>query len=236
MTASSKALIDELWSIVSRRHTRDHPFVRRIGEGRATRDELRFFALQYYHRTARLFPKLVAAIYSRCPEDPDIEHMLLENVFSESGFDRPQEEHKRLYFQFAEALGVSRREIEAARPVPELQAFIGWRDRVFYDAHWLEAVTVQSFVFEGQNVHRAAVIGEGLRRHYGFSDQEAAFWIAHASEVEAEHAEVGPLAVDRYATTDDVRERLRRLVAEGVEVYWLVFDGIARGALSSDGR
>src|SRR5207253_2849733 len=81
--------------------------------------ELRFFAQQYYQRTARMFPKLVAAIYSRCPDDPELEHMLLENVVSESGFADPTKEHKQLFFQFGRALGLSREDIERAKPVPE---------------------------------------------------------------------------------------------------------------------
>jgi pyrroloquinoline quinone (PQQ) biosynthesis protein C len=230
MAAGNSVLVDELRAAVNRRHTKDHPFVRRIAEGKASTEELRFFARQYYQRTARMFPKLVAAIYSRCPDDAELEHMLLENIVSESGFENPAKEHKKLFFRFGRALGLSREDIETTRPVPELQAFIGWRDRIFYDAPWLEAIVVQSFVFEGQNLKRAAVIAEGLRRHYPFSAEEIAFWSEHGSEVEEEHADVGPRMVERYAATEETRARLRTIVSEGVEVYWVVFDGIARAA------
>src|SRR4051812_25647858 len=89
MAIAGKLFVDELRGIVAGRHTRDHPFVRRIADGELAQGELRFFAQQYYQRTARMFPKLVAAIYSRTPDDPELEHMLLENVFSESGFEDP---------------------------------------------------------------------------------------------------------------------------------------------------
>ncbi|MBM2810065.1 MAG: Coenzyme synthesis protein family protein [Chloroflexi bacterium] len=230
MSVAAGAFVEELREIVNLKHTMRHPMVQRIATGDFSIPELRFFAQQYYQRTARMFPKLVAAVYSRTPDDPDLEHMLLENVVSESGFLNPDREHKKLFFQFGRALGLSREEIERARPVPELQAFIGWRDRVFYDAPWLEALTVQSFVFEGQNLKRAAVIAEGLRRHYSFSEEDIAFWAEHASEVEEEHADVGPRMLERFATEDLTKQRLREIVAEGVEVYWLVFDGIERGA------
>ena len=233
MTVTS--LTDELRALVDRRHTKDHPLVRRIAEGRASIPELRFFARQYYQRTARMFPKLVAAIYSRCPDDPELEHMLLENVFSESGFEDPTRGHKKLFFQFGRALGLSREEIEQAEPVPELRAFIGWRDRIFYDAPWLDAIAMQSFVFEGQNLKRAAVIAAGLRRHYPFTEDDIAFWATHGSEVEEEHADVGAIMVERYAKSEEARQHLRTIVAEGVEVYWLVFDGIERGAAASAG-
>ncbi|MEA2639595.1 MAG: pyrroloquinoline-quinone synthase, partial [Chloroflexota bacterium] len=215
MTAvESRLLVDELRAIVDARHTKDHPLVGRIARGELSLTGLRFFAQQYYQRTARMFPKLVAAIYSRCPDDAELEHLLLANVFSESGFEHPEREHKRLFFQFGRALGLSREEIESARPVPELQAFIGWRDRIFYDAPWLEAVTVQSFVFEGQNAVRAAVIGRGLKAHYPFDDDDVAFWLEHGSGVEEEHADVGPRMVERYAKSEETQERLRSLVAD----------------------
>jgi len=230
------SLTEELRAIVDRRHTKEHPFVQRIAGGDVSLPELRFFAQQYYQRTARMFPKLVAAIYSRCPDDPELEHMLLENVFSESGFEDPTKEHKKLFFQFGRALGLTREDIERATPVPELRAFIGWRDRIFYDAPWLDAIAMQSFVFEGQNLKRAAVIADGLRRHYPFSEEDIAFWATHGSEVEEEHADVGPIMVERYATTEEARQHLCTIVAEGVEVYWLVFDGIERGAAAGVAR
>ena len=235
MPVNGRLLVKELQAIVNGKHTKDHPLIRRIADGEATITELRFFAQQYYQRTARMFPKLVAAIYSRCPDDPELEHMLLENVFSESGFADPTKEHKRLFFQFGRALGLSREAIEGTRPVPELQAFIGWRDRIFYDAPWLEAVAMQSFVFEGQNLKRAAVIADGLRRHYSFSEEDIAFWATHGSEVEEEHADIGPRMVERYATSDEVQQQLRAAVTDGVEVYWMVFDGIERGARAQAG-
>jgi pyrroloquinoline quinone (PQQ) biosynthesis protein C len=234
MTAiDSRLLVEELRAIVDQRHTKNHPLVQRIARGELSHAGLRFFAQQYYHRTARVFPKLVAAIYSRCPDDAELEHMLLSNVVSESGFDHPELEHQRLFFQFGQALGLSREDIKSARPVPELQAFIGWRDRVFYDAPWLEAVTVQSFVFEGQNAVRAAIIGRGLKEHYPFSEEDIAFWLEHGSSVEDVHAEVGPRMVERYASTEDIQGRLRALVTDAVEVYRVVFDGIERGALAT---
>lgn len=235
MAVAARAFVDELREIVNRKHTMHHPLVRRIAAGDVSTAELRFFAQQYYQRTARMFPKLVAAIYSRTPDDPELEHMLLENVVSESGFLNPNREHKKLFFQFGRALGLSREDIEEARPVPELLAFIGWRDRVFYNAPWLEALAVQSFVFEGQNLKRAAAIADGLRRHYPFSEEDIAFWSEHGSEVEQEHADVGPRMVERYAIDDATQQRLRDIVAEGVEVYWLVFDGIERGAATPGG-
>ena len=234
MTAvASRLFVEELRAIVDRHHTKDHSLVQRIARGEVSREGLRFFAQQYYQRTARMFPKLVAAIYSRCPDDAELEHMLLANVVSESGFEHPEREHKRLFFQFGRALGLSREEIETAHPVPELQAFIGWRDRIFYDAPWLDAVTVQSFVFEGQNAVRAAVIGRGLQAHYPFTAEDIAFWLEHGSDVEEEHADVGPRMVERYATTEEIQARLRALVTDAVEVYWIVFDGIERGMQST---
>src|SRR6185503_7805933 len=217
MAVAARAFVGELREIVDQKHTKNHPLVRRIADGTFSIPELRFFAQQYYQRTARMFPKLVAAVYSRSPDDPELEHMLLENVVSESGFLNPTQEHKKLFFQFGRGLGLSREEIERARPVPELQAFIGWRDRIFYDAPWLEALTIQSFVFEGQNLKRAAVIADGLRKHYPLSEDAIAFWSTHGSEVEEEHADVGPRMVERYATTDAIQERLRAIVSEGVE-------------------
>ena len=61
MAVAARAFVDELRDIVNQKHTMNHPLVRRIADGTFSIPELRFFAQQYYQRTARMFPKLVAA-------------------------------------------------------------------------------------------------------------------------------------------------------------------------------
>src|SRR5450631_4396761 len=71
--------------------------------GSLTRDDLAYYAQQYYQQEAR-FPRYVSAVHSNCPE-LKTRQMLLENLTSEeSGPDN----HPELWLRFAVAVGASR--------------------------------------------------------------------------------------------------------------------------------
>ncbi len=52
--------------------------------------------------------------------------------------------------------------------------------------------------------------------------------------VDEEHMKVGPLAVERYATTDFQQDQVRRAVKKTLDQFWLAYDGIQRAFVDQD--
>jgi len=172
----------------------------------------------------------------RCPDDPVLEKMWMENVVEEgTGEITGTDSHKGLYIRFAEACGYTREELDRIEPLPETEAFLDWRELLTYQRSWLELYACQGFCLEGTAGERMTRIVNGLTKHYGFrrESEEIRYWTLHMS-VDEEHMRVGPYAVEKYALTDYQQEQARRAVRKTLDIFWLAYDGIQRAFVDRD--
>jgi pyrroloquinoline-quinone synthase len=236
MALPGAAFVQEIRAVVERKHSRDHPIIGKIERGELDADALRGFVKQFYLFFPKPFPKPIAAMYARCPDDPELERMWLDNVIEEgTGELTGTDSHKGLYIRFAEAAGITRKELDATEPLPETWAFLAWRELLISQRSWLELYAAQGFCLEGTASGRMARIVHGLRAHYGFraESEDIRYWTLHMG-VDEEHMKVGPFAVERYAITDDLQARVRDAVQKTLDIFWLAHDGIHRAFVDRD--
>ena len=110
----------QLENAVNARHSRMNPFTEKWVGGELTRTELGQWACQHYQYVSQ-FPRWCATVYGDCP-DPDARDFLLENIVEEESGTK----HVDLLIRFAEACGVSRREVEGARQIPTTRGLTAW--------------------------------------------------------------------------------------------------------------
>jgi pyrroloquinoline quinone (PQQ) biosynthesis protein C len=236
MSLSGKEFVQELHEMVRRKHSKDHPVIGMIERGELDRGQLKGFVGQFYLFFPKPFPKPIAAMLGRCPDDPVLEKMWIENVVEEgTGEITGTDSHKRLYIRFAEACGYTREELDRIEPLPETEAFLDWRELLIYQRSWLELYASQGFCLEGTASERMTRIVNGLTKHYGFGrdSEEIRYWTLHMS-VDEEHMRVGPYAVEKYALTDFQQEQARRAVQKTLDIFWLAYDGIQRAFVDRD--
>jgi pyrroloquinoline quinone (PQQ) biosynthesis protein C len=229
MPVPTEALVGELRAIVDARHCKDHPVVVGISRGELSHEQLVGFTRQFYHIFPRVFPRPIALLYARCPADyPELERLLIENIVEEgTGFISGKGSHRDQYLQFSDHLGIPRAAMERIYLLPETRALINWRETLLYQRTFVEAAAAQGFGFEGQSAARMERLVAGFSGPYGFPKEVVHFWDTHAM-VEDDHAKVGPLAVARYATTDETQDAVREAVRGTAELFWHFFDGIQR--------
>ena len=234
MAIAATAFAQELYRIVGARHSKDHPLIGMIERGELSREQLLGFAVQFYQLFPKVFPKPIAALYARCPDDPDIEKHLLENLVEEgTGQVSGSASHRDLYLDFGKVLGMSPAALDAAEPLPETAALLNWRDVLFYQRPWIEAMASQGYALEGTAAERMKRIVKGLREHYSIPEEGMGYWTVHI-EVEDEHGAVAELAVQRFARTDEEQAAVRQAVQRTLDTFWLVFDGIHRCYVDKD--
>lgn len=223
--------------MVRAKHSKDNPLIGMIERGELDRQALKGFVGQFYLFFPKPFPKPIAAMLGRCPEDPVLERMWIENVVEEgTGELSGTESHRGLFVRFAVACGyASKEELDQVLPLPETEAFLDWRELLMYQRSWLELYAAQGFCLEGTASERMTRIVNGLTQHYGFDrdSDEIRYWTLHMG-VDEEHMLVGPEAVRKYAVTDIQQEQVRRAVAKTLDQFWLAFDGIKRAFVDKD--
>ncbi len=236
MPLPSKAFIHEIQEMVLKKHSKDHPVIGMIEKGKLDRTALKGYVGQFYLFFPKPFPKPIAAMLGRCPEDAELERMWIDNVVEEStGEITGTDSHKNLYIRFAESCGFSKEELDGVEPLPETQAFLDWRELLMYQRSWLELYASQGFCLEGTASERMTRIVNGLTKHYGFdrNSEEIRYWTLHMG-VDEEHMKVGPLAVERYAVTDYQQDLVRSAVQKTLDQFWLAWDGIQRAFVDRD--
>lgn len=234
MVATASAFARELYDVVAAKHSKDHPLIGMIERGELSREQLLGFAVQFYQLFPKVFPKPIAALYARCPDDPDIETHLMDNLLEEgTGQVTGTASHRDLYIDFGKALGLSRDLLDAAEPLPETAALLNWREVLFFERPWIEAMAAQGYALEGTAAERMKRIVKGLRNHYEIPKEAMGYWTVHV-EVEDEHGSVGQLAVERCVRTDDQQAAVREAVQRTLDTFWLFFDGVKRCYVDRD--
>ena len=236
MPISSEQFVKEIQAMVFRKHSKDHPVIAMIEKGELSREALKGFVGQFYLFFPKPFPKPIAAMLGRCPDDEVLEKMWIENVIEEgTGEITGTDSHKGLFIRFAKAFGYTREELDRVQPLPETEAFLDWRELLMYQRSWLELYASQGFCLEGTASQRMSRIVHGLTNHYGFSreSEDIRYWTLHMG-VDEEHMKVGPVAVKKYAVTDIQQEQVRQAILKTLDIFWLAFDGINRAFVEKD--
>ncbi|MEE9145289.1 MAG: iron-containing redox enzyme family protein [Candidatus Binatia bacterium] len=236
MVLSGDEFVKEIQGMVQKKHSKDHPVIGMIERGELSREQLKGFIGQFYLFFPKPFPKPIAAMLGRCPDDPELEKMWIENVIEEgTGEITGTDSHKELYIRFAKACGYSKEELDRVEPLPETEAFLDWRELLINQRSWLELYAGQGFCLEGTATGRMTRVVNGLTKHYGFNkdSEDIRYWTLHMS-VDEDHMKVGPLAVKKYAVSELQQQQVRFSVQKTLDIFWLAYDGIKRAFVDRD--
>jgi pyrroloquinoline quinone (PQQ) biosynthesis protein C len=199
----------------------DHPFIKLVHEGKATREHLRQYAIEHYEMTIRDAGALMAQAYlEMLPIDREGARMVAQNFAEEAlGLYTHSDGHAELMHRFwRDGIGLPLEELERSNPSAAARAFNAeiWRiARV--KPRYIGTIGM------AEGCERAAYrkMLEGVTRHYGISPEAAAFFAVHV-EADEEHEETGHKLVDRLIR-DDFEQR--EFLAEAA----VLLDGFRKG-------
>jgi pyrroloquinoline-quinone synthase len=176
----------------------------------------------------REFPRFLSAIHANCP-DQAIRDIIVGNLWEEHGGLVPTRDHPAIFRAFGRALGLSDEEMEAAEPIPEVQAFIDRHEVVAKNRPFWEGIAGVTIGLEGQVPKTFGRIITALRERYGFSDDAIEFFIVHLT-ADSEHSGSGFDIIRRYVSDEAQIPVIRRAVKASLDAWRLMFDGIWRVA------
>ena len=113
----------------------NHPFVRAVMAGTATMDEIRRWTLQDYKFRAAV-PRIAMLRYLACT-DPELQPKLYEVVEEETrGLLPGSIGHADMFLEFADTIGISRQELEAAPMLPATAAHLYYAELIIHTLPW----------------------------------------------------------------------------------------------------
>jgi pyrroloquinoline-quinone synthase len=213
-------IIDEVREIIEERSLLKHPFYQAWQQGELTLEHLRGYAGQYYHHVLA-FPQYVSGAHAICPEQWERQE-LLENLIEE---ERGAENHPELWLRFAEGVGATREDVEAAAPLAETSRLVELYREVTMRRSFAEACAAL-YVYESQVPEVAKTKIDGLKRFYGRDDERTLqFFEVHIGADEI-HSEVGAGMVRRHVTDEASRQAVLTSARECADALWGFLDGV----------
>jgi pyrroloquinoline-quinone synthase len=201
-----------------------HPFLERFGEGDASEEGVRTFAVQYYRhvRVSRLY---LAALISNCRDDEELQLALAGILFDEYGHLNPDETHPALYRRFMRALGISEEEWEAPRTLPEIELYIENHYALCRHPDIRLGLGALGPASEWPVPPIYVRLTEGLKKSAGLPDWALEIFTSHVT-MDVEHARIMMDAVAPYAEDEEGRGRVREGAARSLDARSVMLDGL----------
>jgi pyrroloquinoline quinone (PQQ) biosynthesis protein C len=205
-----------------------HPWVKLLLAGRATQEQLKVHAVQWYFHTV-VFPNALANLLARC-KIPQMRAALSEGLYEEyTGLITNTKAHLDLYFDYTKTLGLSREFLEQhAYMTPGTGSLVNWYLYCTSQLEPLVGIASLAVTAEGQNVNlpgdpgASGMMGRALKEHYGYTDEGLGFWNVH-DNADEEHAGTGVKLVVKYANSDLQKEMVRSAIRHTQECIWATF-------------
>ena len=189
-----------------RRHG-DYPIVNTIQNGTATRDQIAYLGVMFYHFT-KWTPQVISTIHSRC-DDPKIRRRIMDTLIDEDTELRcGAASHCQLAMDFAMRFtGLTEAEVEN-HPVPKAVVdMTAYRFKVAREMPVAIALGNSGVASESHAPVMSRMISDGLRTHYGVRDEDQESWIVHI-EGDEDHSDTAFKVVLDNATTLDLQEKM----------------------------
>lgn len=224
--------MNTLWSdieaIIEEKSLLKHPFYQAWTAGALTREDLAYYAQQYYAQESR-FPRYVSAVHSNCP-DLKTRQMLLENLtHEEAGADN----HPELWLRFAQSVGAGRASVLGAAANAGTKTCVAAFDRLSRGS-WQTGLAAL-YAYEAQQPAVAKTKIEGLKSKYGLNSADAlGFFSVHESMDAWHSASEKEVLVDQLERDPSLAVEVTAAVSEACDALNALLDGVceARGIMS----
>jgi pyrroloquinoline-quinone synthase len=223
---TSQLFFEELEKRIAKYDLLCHPFYQAWSAGELTREELRDYALDYYHHVDA-FPEYLAAFGIRL-DDGELRRAVLANMRDEQGgedvYGEPGRSHAELWLDFAEGMG-ARRTAFGHSPASEVRALVDHFSRVA-TLGTVEETLAAFYAYESQVPRIAAEKDRGLREDYGADERTRYYFTLHTT-ADVYHSNVWKQQLKkRIEAQPETAEKALNAAEGAAKALWRALDGI----------
>ena len=203
-----------------------HPFYKAWAAGELTREDLREYAMAYYHHV-EAFPTYLAELGIRL-EEGELRRAILANMADEKGvedaFGEPAPAHSELWLDFAEGMGAERA-MEAHEPIPEIKQLMAFFHGLASEGTPEEALAA-FYAYESQVPRVAKEKAHGLQERYGADERTTAYFTLHTT-ADVFHSQVWRKQLGkRLELHPEAAEKALAAGENAAQALWRALDGI----------
>lgn len=214
-----------------KRHS-DYQMVKTIADGSATREQIGYLAVLFYHFT-KWTPQVISTIHSRC-DSREIRRRIMDTLIDEDTELRcGSAGHDMLAMEFATRFtGMTEAQVEA-HPVPKpIQDMTAYRFKVAREMPVTIALGNSGVASESHAPEMCRMISDGLREHYDVKDEDQESWIVHI-EGDEEHSETALRTVLEFCDTRELQDQMLWCIDEYLTHWGNFWNECIEGELSA---
>jgi len=215
------AHLDSIDRQIAAKHLLTHPFYLAWTRGELSRAALADYARQYYHHVAA-FSTYLSAVHAKCDDQPT-RRQLLDNLIDE---EAGSPNHPELWLQFAEALGVSKDDVQSSEKWSETSNLIGTFRSVCSEGTTAEGLAAL-YAYESQIPAVSESKVKGLVENYKMTEPRAYEYFTVHVEADREHAAAERSMLTRHVT-DDNAAPTTNAVDRILGALWEMLSGVCR--------
>jgi len=210
----------EIDALIKERGMLRHPFYKAWSNGMLSMNSLRGYAKQYYFLEAS-FPTFLSAIHSNC-SDRKARQLLVENLADE---ELGRENHAELWLRFCEGIGLSRKEVKSAIPLPETKKAINNFKKLSSQKNFVFGIAAM-YAYESQIPEVAKTKRIGLKKFYGISGKRATKFFSVHEKADVWHSKNERKLLDKYSKNIKIRKQITNSARRARDSLWLFLDGV----------
>jgi pyrroloquinoline-quinone synthase len=194
-----------------------HPFVQAVRQGQVPMEHLREWARQDY-KFRNIVPRIALMRYTAC-SDTDFARKLYEVVEEETeGLSTGSAGHINLFLDFAQALGLSRAELDDAPLAPATAAHLYFVELIIHKYPWFVVMAAQ-MAAEGTFPEATEALATGLVQHYNLSKEAVRFFTVH-KEADEEHGSLAEDIAEAYLHSPALQQQTREVGLRRLELLY----------------
>jgi pyrroloquinoline quinone (PQQ) biosynthesis protein C len=211
--------------IVSEHRLNQHPYVKLVNTGKASRDQLKGYPIQHYEMTVRDSAPLSAVAYLKMYDlDRKIAQGSAKGFAEEAlGLYSHSAGHTEMLFEMWEdGLGLPRKQLIESIGSDDARAFNACMYRIMHlKPQFIGAIGLMEEI----EVEGYKALMEGMERHYGIKPEHLRFLSVHY-EADKEHGAGGHRLIDRFVTGTGREEEFLAEARCLARFFWKGFDSM----------
>lgn len=167
-----------------------------------------------------------AYVVGNCPHVEIRKFIVTENLYEEEALEGHS--HFDLILRMGRGLGLSREEIESAKPLPTTVVALHAWETLTKNRSWHEGVAAKAVLEMTNNPqcgNFSALEAERWMRQLKLTRDEAEFWLLHDS-VDQVHGDGSINLLEKYLRTETERDASIRVAEESMMAWKIYLDGI----------
>ena len=194
-----------------------HPFLKAVCNGTATMDQIRAWAIQDYQFSRRGAAHRHDALLGlqRSRDRSETLGVVEEET---RGLDTGSAGHNELAIRFANAIGLTKDQLENAELRPSTAAHLYYVELIIHTLPWFVVMSIQIGA-EGTFGPAAAAIGNGLLKNYNMKPDDVRFFTVH-TEADEDHSSLAQDIAVRYLHSPHLQELTRKHTFRRMELLY----------------